>query len=414
MPTVLISSLFLVLLVALLIIYRGYRLILEKQHTLDCVIRSINPDVLVVLDHDRTITLCNNAVETMFGLKAEEVLGKKTDVFYFDRREGGKAQIAQALDDQGFHIGCATGKRGNAEVFPLEIVSGKLKDRPGAVILLRDITARRQLEEHVIRAKEEAESSNAAKTRALAQLETNYAKLQELERMRDTLTHMIVHDLKSPLSSMIGLLSLVEESVPDELEEDQIKHLRNAKRAGRSLLQMIETLLDIARLESRAMPLNRIPSDLGNLIHEAVTLLDQEGAQKIVGIAEPPTPVIASCDPDIVRRVIANLIINAVKFTPADGEIRIAVQAQGEREIRLAVTDNGKGIPSEYHEAIFERFRQLEVRKLSYGLGLNFCKLAVEAHGGTIHVESQPGKGSTFWFVLPTTPPGAPAALGAA
>ncbi|MBI3985976.1 MAG: hypothetical protein HY343_03605, partial [Lentisphaerae bacterium] len=304
--------------------------------------------------------------------------------------------------------------RGNAEVFPLEIVSGKLKDRPGAVILLRDITARRQLEEHVIRAKEEAESSNAAKTQALAQLEASYTKLQDLERMRDMLTHMIVHDLKSPLSSMIGLLSLVEESAPDEFEEDQIKHLRNAKKAGCSLLQMIETLLDIARLESRAMPLNRSPSDLGNLIHEAITLLDQEGAHKIVGISEPETPLIVSCDPDIIRRVIANLIINAAKFTPADGEIRIAVQAQGDREVRLAVADNGKGIPAEYHEAIFERFRQLEVRKLSYGLGLNFCKLAVEAHGGRIHVDSQPGKGSIFWFVLPTAPPDTPATSGAA
>jgi signal transduction histidine kinase len=110
----------------------------------------------------------------------------------------------------------------------------------------------------------------------------------------------------------------------------------------------------------------------------------------------------ADGDPEIIRRVIANLVGNALKFTPEDGEVRIAVE-QKEGLARLAVSDTGRGIPPEYHAKIFEKFAQVDKQQRQYstGLGLTFCKLAVEAHGGQVGVQSQVGQGSTFWFVLP-------------
>jgi two-component system sensor histidine kinase/response regulator len=116
--------------------------------------------------------------------------------------------------------------------------------------------------------------------------------------------------------------------------------------------------------------------------------------------------VIVDCDPDIVRRVFANLLGNAVKFSPPDEVIAITI-ADAQKEIKISITDKGYGIAPEYHQKIFDKFGQVEMHKQhqthSTGLGLTFCRLAVEAHGGKIGVISEPEKGSTFWFTLPTS-----------
>jgi signal transduction histidine kinase len=123
----------------------------------------------------------------------------------------------------------------------------------------------------------------------------------------------------------------------------------------------------------------------------------------------PPVPVTVVADKDLILRVIQNLLGNALKFTSSDGWIHLDIQPDGNR-VCVKVRDNGPGIPVEYQERIFEKFGQVEARahrqKFSTGLGLTFCKLAVEAHGGSIGVESEIGKGSTFWFVLPKEGPG--------
>jgi two-component system sensor histidine kinase/response regulator len=118
----------------------------------------------------------------------------------------------------------------------------------------------------------------------------------------------------------------------------------------------------------------------------------------------PPASVTVVADRELVLRVVQNLLGNALKFTPSDGWIRLGIEPD-ENRVCVRVRDNGPGIPAEYRERIFEKFGQVEARangqKHSTGLGLTFCKLAVEAHGGSIGVESEIGKGSTFWFMLP-------------
>ena len=146
------------------------------------------------------------------------------------------------------------------------------------------------------------------------------------------------------------------------------------------------------------MPLHKATHDLHQTLRAASIAL---AAQQRVQL---PTfqPCLANYDADLVGRVVTNLLANALKFAPADGTVRLTLGLE-DGQVRVALTDTGRGIAPEYHLRIFEKFGQAELRDkhVGTGLGLAFCKLAVEAHGGQIGVASQPGQGSTFWFTLP-------------
>jgi signal transduction histidine kinase len=132
-----------------------------------------------------------------------------------------------------------------------------------------------------------------------------------------------------------------------------------------------------------------------------------EGLRALAGkrrlLVSAPGPLVAEFDADLVRRVVANLVTNAIKFSATDGEVRVALKSEGGL-MRVEVIDNGRGIAPEQHRKIFEKFGQVEVKgtpRIGTGLGLTFARMAIEAHGGQIGVESAVGQGSTFWFTLP-------------
>jgi signal transduction histidine kinase len=234
------------------------------------------------------------------------------------------------------------------------------------------------------------------------QLRESYLRLQELERLRDGLMHMVVHDMYSPLFAILGFLNLLAMELSSKLSKTELKWLIGTRQRAMELTEMVTTLLDVSRLEAGQMPLDRSAVDLAAAAREVVASLASLAEGRRLSIDSPTGPVMADGDPGIIRRVIANLVGNALKFTPEDGEVRIAVE-QKEGLARLAVSDTGRGIPPEYHAKIFEKFAQVDKQQRQYstGLGLTFCKLAVEAHGGQVGVQSQVGQGSTFWFVLP-------------
>ncbi len=226
--------------------------------------------------------------------------------------------------------------------------------------------------------------------------------LKELERLRDNLTHMIVHDMRSPLTGIAGFLDLALRN--READDKTSRFLVTARESANMLTEMVTELLDVSRLEAGEMPLEKEECDLREPVSKAIESLGGLVADRDVQAIYPDKPVSVSCDPTIVRRVVANLVANAVKFTPKDGSVRIEV-AEQPGSTKIAVTDTGPGIDPEYHGKIFDKFGQVEARQhgkmYSTGLGLTFCKLAVEAHGGAIGLESEIGKGSTFWFSLP-------------
>jgi signal transduction histidine kinase len=233
------------------------------------------------------------------------------------------------------------------------------------------------------------------------ELKNNYEQLKRLEEMKENLTHMIVHDMRSPLSVVHMAIQMLQEHAPTMDESSRI-NLDMAHKATESLMEMTLLLLDIGRLESGKMPLDIQPMELSLT---AATCLDDLGIVLRpfqVSLEKEDIMYPAMYDKQVVTRVLRNLLGNAAKFTPKGGRIRVAISKQ-DGLVRLSVIDSGPGLPVEEQALVFEKFGQgrSEQKKMGTGLGLTFCKLAIEAHGGSIGVNSQPGQGATFWFTLP-------------
>jgi NtrC-family two-component system sensor histidine kinase KinB len=227
----------------------------------------------------------------------------------------------------------------------------------------------------------------------------------ELERMRDDLMHMIVHDLRNPLGNIISSLQMIRTAlVEHDTTLPMLDVLRVAMRSSEKLRRLIDSLLSLRQLEEGKADLDRrlVPPIV--LTREAVELvrpmIEKKEQRLVLDIPPDVSPV--HVDRDMISRVLTNLLDNAAKFTPTRGKIELTIAEQDDRLIFI-VSDTGPGIPPDSEEHLFERFTRLESAKGTQGtgLGLPFCKLAVEAHGGNIWVESAPGEGSTFKFSLP-------------
>ncbi|NOY80596.1 MAG: response regulator [Kiritimatiellaeota bacterium] len=232
---------------------------------------------------------------------------------------------------------------------------------------------------------------------------------RHLERLRDDLVHMLVHDLRSPLVGMLAFLDLLESG---ELDEATRRDVGAIKTAARNLTEMISSILDVSRLEAGRMPLHREPCNPADLVEAALQRLGRRAASPAVKVDVAAQAGGVECDRQLVERVIINLLANAVKYTPKDKSVLVRVRPAADG-LRFEVEDAGPGVPPEMRERIFDKFGQVETRRegrarYSTGLGLTFCKLAVEAHDGKIGVDSAVGRGSTFWFVLPATGRNAP------
>lgn len=227
-------------------------------------------------------------------------------------------------------------------------------------------------------------------------------QILDLEKLRDDLMHMIVHDLRTPLTSIIGGLQTVMDADYDrELAEEFIPM---AVSGANQLVDMVSSLLDISKLESGQMTLDLSDVNLPAVVEaalEQVRGLARERNHTLLTNLRPTPPLRA--DAEKLRRVIINLLGNAVKFTPDGGTITVGV-SPADGGLIISVTDTGPGIPAEYLDRIFDKFAQVEnqgMKKNSTGLGLTFCKLVAEAHGGRIWVESTVGEGSRFAVFLP-------------
>jgi len=234
---------------------------------------------------------------------------------------------------------------------------------------------------------------------------------QALERLRDDLTHMLIHDLRGPLGSILTSLALIQQmALPGQpMEPEATDVLALARSSGQYLMLMINQLLDVARIESGSVPLQCERVSPEELLSAAVLRLRpaaEAAAIHLVAEAAPNLPEL-SVDTQLMGRVLDNLGDNAVKFSPNGSTVRLWAQPMTDPPgVMFGVRDQGPGIPPEAQSRLFEKFHRLpniQGRRGGTGLGLAFCRLVVKAHGGEIVVESEVGKGSTFVVRLPVS-----------
>lgn len=272
-----------------------------------------------------------------------------------------------------------------------------LRDADGQAIrmigAMEDITDRR-------RAEEERARSLARETAARAEIEA----IKELNRLKNQFVNAVSHDLRVPLTSVMGYAEFLEDGIGGALTPQQTVFVDQIQKNAIRLAHMVDDLLDFARMEAGTLKLNLELTDLkGRLAEVAESLKPQIEASGLSFALELPSEPLVTClDVPRVERVFFNLVNNAIKFTPAGGSIRVSLASEA-GEIRAEVRDTGVGIAPEDQPKLFRPFSQLvgAEHKGGTGLGLNIVKLLVEAHGGTVGVSSQPGKGSCFWFTLP-------------
>jgi signal transduction histidine kinase len=240
-------------------------------------------------------------------------------------------------------------------------------------------------------------------------LEDSYRKLRELEKVRDDLMKMIVHDLKTPLTSILASLELLLDGDLGPLTSDQQGMAADADGKAQELLRLIEDLLEIARIEEAALPLSLEAISASELLEEVLgewsVRFQQDGATATVDVAADVT--VFEADRGLLKRVFANLVQNALTHSARSITLKLTAR-RDPSGVLFTVADNGPGIPPQYHELIFRKFEQVRApnapRVRSSGLGLAFCRLVVEQHGGRIWVQSAEGLGSAFHILLPQAP----------
>ncbi len=238
-------------------------------------------------------------------------------------------------------------------------------------------------------------------------IQTQARALEEANKLQADFTAMIAHDLRSPLSNVIGIAEMMDQGLFGPLSEEQKNWLGRMRNNAKNLVSLVSDFLDVSKLESGRIELHRALTDVADLACATVANYKSVAAAKMIALTYSGDPSIPHIEVDARRldQVITNLITNAIKFTNEGGRIQVRVLPGQEKEIRIEIQDSGVGIPRAEIAKLFQKYRQADnARALAdkgTGLGLVICKMIVEAHGGRIWIDSDEGKGTTFSFTLP-------------
>jgi len=372
------------------------------------------PDAILQVDADGRIILLNRVTENMFGYTREELLGQPVEVLIPHelraRHVQHRSDYRQKPMTRAMGSGLALeGIRRDGSRFPVEI---SLSPSPSPeefriTAIVRDITERRLAEERLRKIQEDYTQRLAASN---AELELTNRELQRANRLKTEFLASMSHELRTPLHTIIGFSELLAEQLEGPLNPKQMRFVQHVHKDSLHLLDLINDILDISKIEEGRLELRPEAFDFSALVGESlasVRTLAEAKSQILETDLNVPTAVEA--DRLRIRQVLINLLSNAIKFTPEQGRIRLEARVQ-DRFVVVSVMDTGIGIPEEEHDFIFDKFHQVGATTLGVregtGLGLAITKRLVEQHGGTIRVDSRPGKGSTFFVTLPVTLPG--------
>jgi len=285
----------------------------------------------------------------------------------------------------------------------IEAVRGVLEPENSDV---SSISQELQIGNSLIRAHTAAVKSEEGETLGTVTVLEDMTYLLELDRMKGDFVAMVSHELRSPISAIEQNINLILQGLTGELSDKQRHLLSRAKERSRGLLELINDLLEISKIDAGMAMQRKEPLQVEEVVKGVVELMEEEARAKGVAlritINGPIKPVLG--DRDNLEGVFNNLVNNAIKYTPADGEVRVEVETDGDY-IKTVVVDTGIGIPKGDLPRIFDKFYRVKSEKtrgiVGTGLGLSIVKSIVEAHLGSISVESEEGKGTTFTVVLP-------------
>jgi signal transduction histidine kinase len=234
-------------------------------------------------------------------------------------------------------------------------------------------------------------------------------KLQDayraIEREKAAFMAMLIHDMRSPLTSLGMFLELLDEEIPGPLNQEQKRAVESCRTSTRRLLNLVNHVLDLSKLEAGQLKPDILPRPVHDLVDLPLLNADLRArAQGVILVRDlAAEETVLAVDPELIEQVLTNLLDNALKHSPEGGSITLGGELLG-GSYRFVVRDQGPGIPEEKHREIFEAYRQVKngvMKKKGTGLGLSIARLIVEAHGGGISVESAPGGGAVFAFELP-------------
>jgi len=363
-------------------------------------------DVVTVIDKHKTIVTSNDAMLPVFGYQKGEVVEREINMLFKDHslNFGETEDAKDSIRRLGFYRDEIQGTKRDGSNMHMEATIARRKQEEGFVLYLRDITERKEADQLIQKAKAELEVANDEKTEALNKLEESYKRLRELETHRDSLVHMVCHDMRAPIQVLMLQLDLLKALVIEKLDANEMESVDTLLLYTRQLEIMVNSMLDVSKLETGEFPLHPKVGNLRNTITSSLNFIRGISGTTSLNFNAPAADREFRFDNEIIDRILTNLLFNALKYVGQNGTVTVNLVYK-EEYARIEVSDNGPGIPLEYKDTIFDKFIQVKgeshSKPNSTGLGLTFCKLATESHGGTIGVDSDLGQGSTFWFTLP-------------
>jgi PAS domain S-box-containing protein len=350
----------------------------------------------VVIVQDGILIFVNPAMSRMTGFELNELLNSPFMKFIapdqrdllmdlYRRRMAGE-KIPSVYETMGV--------RKDGTELPVELNAALIKyqGRPAELVMLRDLSERKRAEEDL--------------KRAFHELEQAHNELKQLDEAKSEFLNMTSHELRTPLTALLGYSEILNSGILGPLSDGQKKATQRIFLNAKQLSQLVDDLLDFNRMEAGYLALEQEPCEIAQIIAEVSENMTAAATEKACTISidcEKNLPMIVA-DRKRILQVFYNLIDNAIKFSPNGGNIAIGARFQ-DKFVKLFVKDEGSGIPEQYQKKIFEKFFQIEMgdRRSSGGLGMGLaiCKSIVEAHGGDIWVESNPGRGSTLSFTIP-------------
>ena len=364
---------------------------------------------LAAIDWDQKVTIIgwNPAAEHIYGYGRTEVLGRDGRFLVPPEEQGRMSEVWRELTlGRSNYISRATNLTKEGKLIYCDWHNTVLRDGQGRMIgvtsMIEDVTGRVQAEVEIWQLNASLEHRVAERTAAL---EAANGKLQQLDRLKSEFLATMSHELRTPLNSIIGFTGIIKGGLAGPVNDEQRKQLEMVYSSAKHLLGLINDILDLSRVEAGRLQLEFTEFAPADVLAEAVNSLMPMARLKhlVCEVAEADPALRIICDRKRFFQIVVNLANNAVKFTDT-GSVRVSIHPEGDR-LRVRVTDTGTGIRAENIGGLFEAFRQIDssARRVfeGTGLGLYLCRKLLHLLGGEIGVETEYGRGSTFWFWVP-------------